>query len=100
MVVHGYGKSDFRIILFDNVLVHVFFNLFRCRKFKIGKPLLLLRSFHFFFQYIPANFNAFIADKDTRSRNQSFNFVSRPSAEVAYRWLFIFISHRASLFLA
>jgi len=75
MVVHGYGKGNLCIVLLDNVLIHVFFDFFRCRKFKIGKPL-LLRSFHFFFQYVPADFNAFIADKDARSRNQSFNFVS------------------------
>ena len=101
MIVHGDGQSDLGIILLDDVLVDVFFDLFRCRHLGVsGFFALLCFVFPLFQKNVMTDVNAFAADVDAGAGDHVFDFVAGSAAEAADLRFFIFSVHGLSpLFL-
>lgn len=101
VVVHGDSQRDLGIVLLDDVLVDVFFDLFRCRHFGVsGFFALLFFVFPFFQKNVMTDVNAFAADVDAGSGDHVFDFVAGSAAEAADLRFFIFSVHGLSpLFL-
>ena len=89
VVVHSHGQCHFRIVLFDDILVHVFLDFFRRRQLEMGRCLFLV-CLQLFPEDIGAHFDAFVADIDAGAGNQFFHFIPGAAAEAADRSSFIF----------
>ena len=101
VIVHSDGQRDLGIVLLDDVLVDVFFDLFRCRHFGVsGFFALLFFVFPLFQKNVMTDVNAFAADVDAGSGDHVFDFVAGSAAEAADLRFFIFSVHGLSpLFL-
>ena len=101
VIVHGDSQRDLGIVLLDDVLVDVFFDLFRCRHFGVsGFFALFFFVFPLFQKNVMTDVNAFAADVDAGSGDHVFDFVAGSAAEAADLRFFIFSVHGLSpLFL-
>lgn len=101
VIVHGDSQRDLGIVLLDDVLVDVFFDLFRCRHFGVsGFFALLFFVFPLFQKNVMTDVNAFAADVDAGAGDHVFDFVAGSAAEAADLRFFIFSVHGLSpLFL-
>lgn len=101
VIVHGDGQRDLGIVLLDDVLIDIFFDLFRCRHLSVsGFFALLCFVFSLFQKNVMTDVNAFAADVDAGAGDHVFDFVAGSAAEAADLRFFIFSVHGLSpLFL-
>lgn len=101
VIVHGDGQSDLGIVLLDDVLIDIFFDLFRCRHLGVSRFFALLCFvFPLFQKNVMTDVDAFAADVDAGASDHVFDFVAGSAAEAADLRFFIFSVHGLSpLFL-